>query len=280
MPKTTSSAPLVEPKRQRTSGTQRSTVAMVRGVPDSFARALTRGDGPRPDVQRARAEHRAYVESLGQMVDRVVHVEADARFPDCCFIEDTVVVAGGRALVTRPGAESRQGEVHAVAAALPDWLEVLFTPEHARLDGGDVLRVGRTLLVGRSQRTDAAGIAGLRRAFEPLGFDVREVEVEGALHLKCHCSAPTSELVLLAQGFLDPAIFDDVAEVAVIPAREAYGANVVGVGKRVLFAEGHDHVERALIDRGLDPMSLSVREFAAADGSLTCLSVVITGTEG
>lgn len=279
MPDGTSTTPLPAPRQVREESVGKGVTALVRGVPQTFSAALSAA-GVRPDVAGAQREHRAYVLALEQLVDRTIAVAPDPRFPDCCFIEDTVVVAGGRALITRPGAPSRRGEVEAVAAALPAHLRVLHTPEHACIDGGDVLRVGKTLLVGRSGRTDAAGVRALRRAFEPAGFDVREVRVDGALHLKCGCTAPTNELVLLAAGFLDPRVFDDLAEVAIIPEREAYGANVVVVADKALVAQGHPRVEEVLNEHGLDPTRLNVREIAAADGSLTCLSVLIHGPEG
>jgi len=252
--------------------------ALVRPVSDSFDRALTRVPGPPPDVARARAEHAAYVAALSAHVDRVIEVPAAPHLPDACFVEDTVVVAGGRALLTRPGAPSRRAELPGVRQALPEHLEVLSMPEGAVLDGGDVLRVGRTLFVGRSARTDAAGVAALREAFAPLDFRVVPVAVRDALHLKCHCSTPGRDVVLLAEGFADPALFTG-CRVVPVPAAEAYAANVVGLGQHVLIAQGYPRTAGALNALGFDPIALPVTEIARADGSLTCLSVLVAGPE-
>jgi dimethylargininase len=253
-------------------------IALVRPVSDRFAQALRQDPhGPVPDLERARAQHAAYVRALGAHAT-VRRVPADPGAPDACFVEDTVVVAGGRALLTRPGAPSRRREVEAVGGCLPEHLEVHRMTE-GTLDGGDVLRVGRTLFVGRSGRTDDGGVAALERTFGPLGFRVVPLEVRQALHLKCHASAPSDDLVLLARGFADPAPFARVAEVVEIPPAEAWGANVVGLGRAVLVGADHPFVHGALKARGFDPIPLEADAIAQADGSLTCLSVLIPDPE-
>lgn len=255
-------------------------IALVRPVSKAFAHALVQDPtGCRPDPDRARAEHEAYVDALARLVDAVIEVPADDEAPDACFVEDTVVVAGGRALITRPGAPSRRGEVDAVAAALPAHLEVHRMRAPATLDGGDVLRVGRTLFVGRSGRTDAAGVEALRQVFGPVGYKVVEVSVRDALHLKCHASAVSDEVVLLAEGFADPALFDGVARVLTVHPDDAYAANIVAVGARVLVADGFPRVVDLLNSHGFDPMTVPVGEIARADGSLTCLSVLVSEAE-
>ena len=252
-------------------------IALVRPVSATFDRALTREPGRRPDVARARAQHRAYTDALERLGCTLVQVPAADALPDACFIEDTLVVARGRALLTRPGAPSRRPELTAVRdalAGLPVSLHVEETPDEATLDGGDVLRVGDHLFVGRSARTDAGGVEALRRAFGPVGLHVVEVPVRDALHLKCHASTPAPGVVLLAEGFAAPERFEPY-RVVVVPASEAYAANVVGVGSSVLVAEGHPITISRLKALDLDPIPLPVDEIAAADGSLTCLSVVV-----
>src|SRR5262249_57107560 len=118
-------------------------LALVRAVPNSFARALARrAPDPPIDVDRARAQHAAYVAALREIGLGIVTVPADDACPDCCFVEDTVVVAGGVALLTRPGAPSRRGEVDAVARALDGRIELARTDPPATVDGGDCLRLG------------------------------------------------------------------------------------------------------------------------------------------
>jgi len=245
--------------------------ALVRAVPDSFGAALTMAAKPRPlDPERARAQHAAYVAALRGLGVAVRALPADEACPDCCFIEDTAVVAGDTALLTRPGAASRRGEGEAVAAALADTHRVVRMSGPATLDGGDVLRSGDTLWVGRSGRTDAGGHFAVSLAFP--GLRVVPVDVPGALHLQCVATALGPDAVLLAEGTVDPAVFAG-REVVLIPQEEAYAANVVALGGAVLVAAGYPATARALAARGLAVVALDMSEFAAADGSLTCLSL-------
>src|SRR5258706_3435305 len=91
-------------------------VVLVRGVPAAFERALR----SRPlaiDVERARAQHAAYVAAIAALTE-VRAVAADDAVPDCCFIEDAAVITGRHALLTRPGAASRRAEGAGVAPSL------------------------------------------------------------------------------------------------------------------------------------------------------------------
>ena len=126
-------------------------IALMRGVPPTLASCeLTFRTREPIDLGRAIAQHAAYAELLRGLGLEVVELPADPSYPDCCFVEDVAVVLDELALVTRPGAASRRGEIAAVASALARYRPTLATPEPATLEGGDVLRVGRRLFVGRS----------------------------------------------------------------------------------------------------------------------------------
>lgn len=251
-------------------------IALVRSISPHLAEALVQRPGDRPaDARRAAAEHAHYREALAALGAEVRVVPPDPRSPDDCFIEDTVVVARGVAVLTRPGAARRRSEIDGVAASLPAHLHVCRLTAPATLDGGDVLRLGDTLFVGLSGRTNDAAISQLRDAFAPVGLRVVPIRVARALHLKCHASALDDATVLFADGAVDPAPFRAVAEVVPLPASEAYAANVVAWGGRALVAAGYPVTARALRERGLDPVPLDMTEIARADGSLTCLSVLI-----
>ncbi len=248
--------------------------ALVGGIPSSFDRATVRtGERPFIDVTRARAQHDAYVAALRAAGVAITRIEPDPALPDGVFVEDQAVVAAGTALITRSGNPSRRAEAAHVATALREHTQLRIMVPPARLDGGDVLRVGRTLFVGRSQRTDPAGVTALRGTFEPLGFEVVEVEVADSLHLKCHVSTPDPQTVLLAPGWVDPAPFEACARVLRVPDSEAYAANVVGVGGTVLVAAGYPATSEVLGEAGFRVHELDTSEIRKADGSLTCMSV-------
>jgi dimethylargininase len=250
--------------------------ALLREVSDTYADALSQTPPDPPiDLARARAQHAAYRETLAALGAEVVTLASDARFPDCCFVEDTAVMLDGVALLTRPGAPSRRGEVEAVAAALQHWVELETLDSPGILDGGDCLQLGRTLYVGRSARTDEAGIAGLRAAASRHGLSVVGVPLPaGVLHLKSVCSGLPDGRLLLAHGTLPPDAFAGVTVVPV-PHGEAYAANTLCIGETVLVSAGFPAARQAVVDAGFAVRPLGTTEFQKADGALTCLSILV-----
>ncbi len=254
--------------------------ALVRAISADFARAVVQdalGRDRPPDVPRARQEHAAYVDGLRWLGFAVHALPPLDRAPDATFVEDVAVVLGATSLMTRLGAPSRRAE----GAAVEAWLRAqglavssMDADAPATLEGGDVLAVGRTLLVGLSSRTNAAGARALAAAAEPAGWAVRAVPVRAGLHLKGACSAPAQGLVVAARGVAAPEWFDGLdAEVLWIPRGEAYAANTVGRGGRVLVAAGFPETAHALRAAGLAVRAVPMDEIARADGSLTCLSI-------
>jgi len=247
-------------------------IAITRDVPDTFARALAKTPAT-IDVVAARAQHAGYRRALAEAGLTVVHLAADDATPDCCFVEDTAVVAGGVALITCPGAPSRRAEVEAVAVALAAYMPTERMQAPATLDGGDCMLVGTTLYVGRSARTNEAGVARLSDVMHPRGVRVVAVEMPlEILHLKCVCSS-LGDRVLLAEGTIDPAVFGDVA-IVTAPAEDLFAANAVAVGDRVLAAADSVRTHAALRAAGYQVIPVATPEMRKADGALTCLSIV------
>ncbi len=250
--------------------------AFTRGVPASFASALSANPPPIPiDVELARAQHAAYRATLEACGVRVTYLLADEAYPDCCFIEDTAVIAEGIALITRPGAPSRRGEITAVEQALREaGLDTVTIAEPGTLDGGDCMVVGRAIYVGRSARTNAAGIAQLAAIFEPRGLRVIALDLPPhVLHLKCVCSPLGPEDILLADDTIAPAMF--AARIVRIPAIETYAANAVAVGSHVVIADGFPRTLDAVVAAGMTPHPVPTSEVRKADGSLTCQSLLV-----
>jgi len=227
------------------------------------------------NLDRARAQHAVYVEMIRKAGWEVRMLAPDTRFPDACFVEDTAVVQRGRALLTRSGAPSRRGEVSAVAEALPDDLEIFKTPAPACLDGGDVLCLGDRLFVGCSGRTNAKGVSRLAAVFEPVGLQVIPVRVQACLHLKCHASSPRANVLVATDAVLPELSLRDDQRRVQVPPHEAYAANVLGLGTQTLVHVGFPQTIQNLKDAGLDPTEIDMSEFRRADGSLTCLSVLV-----
>jgi dimethylargininase len=250
-------------------------IAFVRGVSEGFANALA-ATPTAIDAAIARRQHAGYRAALAAAGCEIIDIASDAALPDCCFVEDTAVVAGACVVLTRPGAPSRRGEVDAVAAAIAarrSDLALVRMAAPATLDGGDCLRLGTTIYVGRSARTNGDGVRGLAEAAR--GFTVVAVELPpSVLHLKCVCAPLGDDRVLLARGTLPAATFRG-ADVVWVPEAEAYAANAVAVGTVVLAAAGFPRTHEALDDAGFEVLPVDASEMRKADGSLTCLSVLV-----
>ncbi|MEN0066308.1 MAG: N(G),N(G)-dimethylarginine dimethylaminohydrolase [Myxococcota bacterium] len=247
-------------------------IALVRDVPDSFVNALAQ-EPRRIYLSKARKQHARYIAALEGAGLDVRVLPPDETQPDCPFIEDQAVIYGGRALVTRPGHPDRRGESGPVEAWLrSQGLDVTTMEAPATLDGGDVLIAGDAAYVGRSGRTNGEGIA---RFAAWSGLPVHPVPVSG-LHLKSVASAATPRLVLVAANTLDPAMFGG-CDVVVVPPDEAAAANVVPLGSAVLALAGHPVTRQALEERRLEVIEVGISEFRKADGSLSCLSVLLDG---
>jgi len=243
--------------------------AITREVPASFTRALAMTPAP-IDVALAREQHAAYRAALAACGVEVEVVAADEDCPDCCFVEDTAVIVGDRALITRPGAPSRRGETPAIADALRAYVQLVEMTEPATLDGGDCMRVGDTIYVGRSARTNAAGIARLAEVF---GKVVAIDMPPHVLHLKCVCSPLDDERILLADESIPASCFD--AAIVRVPAGETYAANAVAIGRQVIVADGFPWTRDAIENAGFTPHLVPTSEVRKADGSLTCQSLIV-----
>src|SRR5258708_5696162 len=249
------------------AGGDRGVRAILRSIPASFANALA-AVRPQPpiDPTPARQQHgyRAALEACGA---RVEVIAADESCPDCCFVEDTAVVVDGVALIARSGAPSRRAEALAVAQVLGRDHELVQMTAPATLDGGDCMRVGDTIYVGRSARTNAEGIACLARAFPRIR--IVTVELPAAiLHLKCVCSPLGGERIALAEASIPATTFD--ASIVWVPDAERYASNVVATGSHALVAEGHPRTHEALDRAGFTVHPVPVSQVRTADGSLTC----------
>lgn len=249
---------------------------VVRAVPSTFAHALRR----KPvdiSVEDARTQHAAYVQALRDTGAPVMLLPADDSCPDCCFIEDTALVLGQRALITRPGAPSRRAEVVPVRTALGRTREIFAMDAPATLDGGDVLRVGRKIFVGLSERTNPVGTAWAAEVASLEGIELITVPVTGGLHLKSVCSLAAPDLLVYIAGACDPRVFRDHGiECLAVPEPE--GANVLALGHKVLVSADAPLTIDLLMRRGLIVKALHITEFHRADGALTCLSLRLPPT--
>jgi dimethylargininase len=251
-------------------------VALVRPPGRSLALALS-GNPERASIDpaRAAAQHAAYVAALAGLV-RVVPLPVQEDLPDSCFVDDCAVVVGDRALLARPGAPSRAEEPERLLPALTGLVaEVRRMTPPATLDGGDVLRLGRTLVVGGSRRTNRAGVEQLARFARSCGLDLRVAAVpDGVLHLQTLVTAVAPDAVVGSAPTLAQPAFRSVRRVPV-PPEEAPACNVLAVGATAVVPAGCPATAAAIGRLGLEVQEVELDEIYKADGGATCLSLLI-----
>lgn len=252
--------------------------AITRAVSPHIARCeLTYRSRECIDYEKAVRQHEAYRELLERCGAQLINLEACDAHPDCCFVEDTAVVLDEVAVIASMGAPSRRGEVQAVEKILSAHREVARISLPATLDGGDVVRLGRQLFVGRSRRTSQQGIEALARITQPFGYSVTAVEVAGSLHLTTACSALNEETVLLNPRWIDTRPFSRFW-ILPVPKDEPWAANTLRVGDTVCV-EANAPRTFELVKRHCARVEvLDISEFRKAEGSLSCLSILFQDT--
>lgn len=231
----------------------------------------------RIDLDRARAQHAGYRSALRAAGAEVQVLPALDHLPDAAFVEDTAVVVDEMAVLSTPGTASRTPEPEQAAPALAALrpLSRLGAPG-ATLEGGDVLRVERTLYVGRSRRTNDAGIGALASLLEPLGYRVRPLDVEGCLHLKSACTYAGEGTVVLNPAWVDAEPFArDGLDVLTVAPGEPWAANTLRLGESLLVAAGNRVTRNRLRGAGFRPVEVEIGEFQKAEAGLTCLSLLV-----
>lgn len=228
------------------------------------------------DVDRVRRQHAAYARALEEGGHRTAVLPLLPGCPDAVFVEDAAVVLPEVAILTRPALAARADEPALIAPTLGRLRDVVALGRGS-LEGGDVLRLGRTVFVGRSTRTDADGCAALAELIEPLGYRVRPVPVRGALHLRTAVGALDDGTVLVHPGWVDPDDLPGVDAVPVDPA-EPFAANVVALPDGSVLADaGYPRTAGRLEEAGYRVRPVPLGEFAKAEAGPTCLSLRCEG---
>lgn len=249
-------------------------IALTRPVSASMAACeLTHVQREPIDIERARTQHAAYARALVAVGCQVVEVPGADHLPDAVFVEDTALVLDEVAIVTTPGAESRRAETAAVAQELARHRTVEQMRGPATLDGGDVLRIGRTLYVGTSGRTSDAGVTWLRETVAPFGYRVVALQPTGCLHLKTAATAIAPDLLLVNPRWIDPSSFEKMRYVE-IAQDEPFAANALLIGERVIYPAAFEKTARRLREAGIDVLPVDASELAKAEGGVTCCSIV------
>ena len=226
-----------------------------------------------PDYELALEQHRHYIDALESCNLTVEVMPADEQFPDSLFIEDTALLMPRCAIVTNPGAASRQGEEKQVSARLDqyyDQVETIQAP--GTIDGGDIMMVGDHCYIGLSERTNQVGASQMIELLQAYGYSGSTISISESLHLKSSVSYLENHNLVVTGELCDKTEFAEFKQLR-IEAAESYAANCVWINNRVLVPAGYPQSTEMIEALGYSVIELDVSEFRKLDGGLSCLSL-------
>jgi dimethylargininase len=225
------------------------------------------------DHKVAVRQHREYCAILERCGAEVHVLDVNLEHPDCVFIEDTSIVLDEVAILTSMGTPSRRSEPPGIEPALKNFRQVEKITLPAAIEGGDIARVGRTLLAGLSSRTNSAGISALQDLVRKYGYEVRAVPIRDCLHLKSACTALPDGRLLVNPNWLETAALE-AFQYLPIPSEEPWAADILSIGHTVCMAANHPRTADLVNKQGFPVEVIDLSEFAKAEGGVTCLSLV------
>lgn len=252
------------------------TRAVVCAPAPTFAEGLTSVDFGAPNFDLAVAQHEVYCAALEEIGLDLIRLPADPRHPDSTFVEDTAILTDRVAILTRPGAASRKGEVEAIGRALAGLsltLQEITAP--GTVDGGDICEADGHFHIGISARTNEEGARQLAEILARAGYTSSFIDIRatpGILHLKSGVAYLGEEWMAVIDSLADQPAFRPYNQIRVA-AGEEYAANCVLVNDRILIASGYPKLEGTLRGLGRRVMPLDMSEFRKMDGGLSCLSL-------
>ena len=260
-------------------------IAITRGISDALGQCeLTHLERVPIDPKRAREQHAVYTGALQSVGYEIIALPASDEYPDCVFVEDAAVAFPEIAVMTRPGAVSRRGELGAVQGALAEHRTLAHIVEPGTLDGGDVLVLGQNVYVGLSSRSSSEGVEQLGKILAPFGYAVHGIEVRGCLHLKSAATAIDASRAIVNPEWIDTSLLKGVECIEVDPS-EPDAANLValpgaqrdgkGLPGTVLHGAAYPKTGARLRALGLNVIEVPADELAKAEGALSCCSVLL-----
>jgi len=250
--------------------------AIVRAPSENFADGLTSVDLGVPNYEKALVQHKAYCDALFRCGLDLTELEPDAKYPDSTFVEDTAILTERCAVITRPGASSRSGEIASIAETLAKYYDSLDAVQPpGMIDGGDVCQIENHFLIGISGRTNEEGARQLSKFLEAAGFSSSHIDIRetpGLLHLKSGISYLGDNRVLVTDALAGAKELEGF-ERGAVPEGEEYAANCIRVNDHVLFAAGFPKLRDNLAASRYKLIELEMSEFQKMDGGLSCLSL-------
>lgn len=247
--------------------------AIARQPASTMVNGITTATLGVPDFQKAQQQHQAYVSALKACGLDVTVLEALVDYPDSVFIEDVALLAGNCAILTRPGAGSRIGEVEFVNPGIRQFYETVDEIKSpGSVEAGDVMMVASHFYIGLSARTNTEGARQLIEILNRHGMTGSTVKMNEFLHLKTGLSYLENNILLISGEFVNRAEFSKFNQI-IVDEDEGYAANSVWINDRVLTPAGYPRTSRKIKAAGYQVIELDMSEFQKLDGGLSCLSL-------
>jgi dimethylargininase len=225
------------------------------------------------DLAKARIQHRIYEQLLERCGARLISLPAEPDLPDSMFVEDPAVVLDETAVILPLGTQSRRSEAPSLAKTLSKFRTLEYVKLPGLLEGGDVLRMGRKLFVGRSKRSNAEGIQQFAAIVSRCGYEVQVVSVTGCLHLKSAVTSLGRNTLLANRAWFDTAPFAGYEWIDVAP-NEPHAANALAVGETIIFPTSFPRTRARLEGCGFHVVPIDISELQKAESGLTCSSLL------
>jgi len=247
--------------------------AIVRLPCENIIEALSISNLGKPDYSKTLEQHSQYVAALQECGLKVITLNADIHFPDSTFVEDTALLTPDCAIISRPGAPSRQGETVHMERVLKDYFQRM---EHIQapgtLDAGDILQVDKHYYIGLSSRTNPEGARQMISILDQYDMYGSTVPLQDMLHLKSGVAYLDNGYLVTTGEFIDHPVLKKFKQIKVDPD-ESYAANCLWLNGSVLVARGFSNTARAIQKAGFPVIELDMSEFRKIDGGLSCLSL-------
>lgn len=249
------------------------TTAIVRKPCAEMINGITTANLGKPDFEIAQKQHDLYIEALRSCGLKVSVLDADSRFPDSTFIEDSALCTPHCGIVTNPGNLARRGERDAMFGVLADFypnVHEIISP--GTLDAGDVMMVGSNYYIGLSERTNEHGANQLIQILRSYNMSGITVKMDKMLHLKTGLSYLENNNLLITHQFINDPTFDQFNKIGIEP-EDAYSANSLWVNGTVLVPKGYPRTLEKIKNEGYETIEVDTFEFRKLDGGLSCLSL-------
>ena len=247
--------------------------AIVKRPGKSLINGITSVSLGKPDYEKALQQHDYYIETLKKCGVEVTILEADEEYPDSTFVEDPAIVTQKCAIITNPGASSRNGEKIKMAEVLKKFYDnIEYIKDPGNVEGGDIMKVGDHFYIGLSARTNQEGARQLIEILNKYEYTGSIVSLEKVLHLKTGLAYLENNNLLVSGEFIDKLEFKDFNKI-IIDENESYAANCIWINDHVLIPAGYEKAQKSIEATGYKVEVVDTSEFRKLDGGLSCLSL-------